>query len=679
MSRFYCEYCLALTLFLIGLVVPAIAQERLLPFQGRLADATGSPVPDGAYKVQFRIFDSPTGGAAVWDGEVHDATVNGGLINVLLGTKAPFSDTRIFNQTLYLEITVDVNGDNIINAGDPPMLPRQLIIPVIFSQDTARLQGSRWQEFFVTTTGEDPATNPAASRAKDAELLDGYDWSAVLDSGNDPTAPGATLRAELINPPAGGSLHGTGEIVEGYGGVFESVLDPRSLDTGWNPATNSGGDGIPDKPFDEGLTIKGDPYNPLTATYTLWMACVQNNIHTMNLPDPESQEVIDIVDPIRKAKVIADYNQVSVALRGKPVPNRTLTLETSNIYQWRLVEPANTAIPANNQTPDAMGYDSEWDCYWILGPINASTLYLVYRDTNDDSKYFFRTFNDNDLPVVPQELMELNIVKFSNNRKFIIYPDRLDQFDTAVVEIIGNSPTDPTLNAIRLTGLVLNQSRTWHGVFFDPINNEFHQFQGATSGGAVTTHEYAIISPNGIFQSLTSDNHSAISSVIQLQAGYDIQRRRGFTYSGIIPATGNANGSHIDVFDNNTKTWFDPSIETITGPNPGGRGGGIGFVNPLDGNFLVWGGADSNQATGPADSHLYAYNADAKIWTRYNFQTGWPTGKIFSGRCYDSVRQRMILFGGRSGWSGSSTESNELWELELGADRPLSGSMLKVD
>jgi len=51
------------------------SQARVLPFQGRLTDANGNPLPDGARVVQFRMFDAPIGGAAVWAGEVQKVSV----------------------------------------------------------------------------------------------------------------------------------------------------------------------------------------------------------------------------------------------------------------------------------------------------------------------------------------------------------------------------------------------------------------------------------------------------------------------------------------------------------------------------------------------------------------------------------------------------------------------------
>ncbi|HXJ74864.1 MAG TPA: hypothetical protein VNM37_18555, partial [Candidatus Dormibacteraeota bacterium] len=69
----------------------APASTHLLPFQGRLSDANGQPIADGARVVQFKIYDAPVGGRALWNGEVQKLSVNGGLVSTLLGTKADLS------------------------------------------------------------------------------------------------------------------------------------------------------------------------------------------------------------------------------------------------------------------------------------------------------------------------------------------------------------------------------------------------------------------------------------------------------------------------------------------------------------------------------------------------------------------------------------------------------------
>src|SRR5436189_1640213 len=146
-------------LFLSLNFAQAQTAPKLLPFQGRLTDQNGLAVSNGVKLVQFKIYDVPTGGSPVWAGELHRTTVNGGLVNVMLGSKTPLAGVD-FGKQLYLEITVDASGstgqpDNAITAADPPMLPRQVILPVIFAEQSA-----------------------------DSRLLDGYDWGPLFGTNN---------------------------------------------------------------------------------------------------------------------------------------------------------------------------------------------------------------------------------------------------------------------------------------------------------------------------------------------------------------------------------------------------------------------------------------------------------------------------------------------------------------
>ena len=145
----------------------AQAAARLLPFQGRLTDSNGVAIVDGSRVVQFKIYNAPVGGVAVWNGEVQKLTVNGGLVSTILGTKASLGGVD-FNQDLYLELTVDANADNQITLSDPPLLPRQSILPAVFAYESAN-----------------------------ARALDGYDWSPLFGTNN--PADGTLLSSKIAD------------------------------------------------------------------------------------------------------------------------------------------------------------------------------------------------------------------------------------------------------------------------------------------------------------------------------------------------------------------------------------------------------------------------------------------------------------------------------------------------
>ena len=187
---------LVLALFLGLGLASTQAQEipKLLPFQGRLTDAQG-----------FLLYTTPTGGTPVWAGEIHRTTVNGGLVNVILGTKTPLSGVD-FNQQVYLEITVDANGDSQITSDDPPLLPRQIILPTLFAKE--------------------------AAVARDSATLNGADWSAILSSGTDPRDSASFINGAKIQR---GSLTGA---QFAPGSIGTTNLAPQAVaDTNLAPAS----------------------------------------------------------------------------------------------------------------------------------------------------------------------------------------------------------------------------------------------------------------------------------------------------------------------------------------------------------------------------------------------------------------------------------------------------------
>ena len=238
------------------LCVNAFSQSapKLLPFQGRLTDQNGVGVSNGVRLVQFKIYDVPTGGSPVWAGEVHKTTVNGGLVNVLLGSKTPFTGVD-FDKTVYLEITVDINGDSAITVADPPMLPRQVILPAVFAKESADsrlLAGSNWRPLFGTnsTDGAILSTKIASNSISGAQIISNSITAAQILPGTitaNQIATGtislsnlAALVLEALNPPGSITAFGGVNIPDGWllcdGQAFSASSYPRlysAIGTAW--------------------------------------------------------------------------------------------------------------------------------------------------------------------------------------------------------------------------------------------------------------------------------------------------------------------------------------------------------------------------------------------------------------------------------------------------------------
>lgn len=162
-------------LFLFGFLQLTTAQNiepTLIPFQGRLTDQSGTIIADGSQTLIFNLYDVPVGGTAIWTERHENVGVIDGMVNVFLGAIEEIperisdgdtdanNDPLFFLETKYLGITVD----DPTTTSDVEMIPRQVILP--------------------------------AFHARSSDSLNGFDWSSILDSGNNP-AEGKILGSKI--------------------------------------------------------------------------------------------------------------------------------------------------------------------------------------------------------------------------------------------------------------------------------------------------------------------------------------------------------------------------------------------------------------------------------------------------------------------------------------------------
>jgi hypothetical protein len=109
---------------LLGVVGVAQAQVTAVPnqvtFQGRLANASGNPVPDGTYTIKFSFYDAATGGTLKREETVSNVQVKNGTFAVVLDA----STAGLFSGELWLEIKIGT---------DTPLSPRQKVLSVPFA------------------------------------------------------------------------------------------------------------------------------------------------------------------------------------------------------------------------------------------------------------------------------------------------------------------------------------------------------------------------------------------------------------------------------------------------------------------------------------------------------------------------------------------------------------------
>lgn len=128
----------------------------LVNFQGRLTDNNGNVLSDGSYNVKFRIYNTATGGAALWEedrdfgGSDNRVTVQNGLFNIQLGSLSALSPT-LFNEAtqgnLYLEVELPTPGtatcasNGCASWTEGAMTPRQPIASSTYAFNSDTLDG----------------------------------------------------------------------------------------------------------------------------------------------------------------------------------------------------------------------------------------------------------------------------------------------------------------------------------------------------------------------------------------------------------------------------------------------------------------------------------------------------------------------------------------------------------
>ena len=132
------------SLLLVGLLAlsAAAAPPQVTNFQGKLTDAGGAPVADGAYNLTFRLYNTEAGGFTIWSEAGVPVNTVSGIFTTQLGSAVNPIDNDIFanNDSLWLEIEV---GGEILS-------PRTYLQAAPFAHAAGSLRG--WSNFFDTLT-----------------------------------------------------------------------------------------------------------------------------------------------------------------------------------------------------------------------------------------------------------------------------------------------------------------------------------------------------------------------------------------------------------------------------------------------------------------------------------------------------------------------------------------------
>ncbi len=149
--------------------------SKELNFQGMLTDSAGKTVTDGSYSVTFLIYDTASGGTALWQ-ETQTVTTTSGLFSTELGKVTAI--TLPFDKDYYLAIKV---------GSDAEMSPRKLITVSGYSVNSDTVDG-----LHASTSATAATLYPLNSSAK-------FPYSVLDLSGNIKDADVSSISASKIN------------------------------------------------------------------------------------------------------------------------------------------------------------------------------------------------------------------------------------------------------------------------------------------------------------------------------------------------------------------------------------------------------------------------------------------------------------------------------------------------
>jgi len=142
MKRILISAGILVAVFAITLALSATQVAAEVPqsinYQGRLTDASGDPIADGAQLIKFIIYDAPAGGTDLWTTPFEAIDVIDGLFSVQLGASPwPVLPDDLFasDTALFLGITVGAN---------PEITPRVKLTSVAFAYHSLRADSAAY-------------------------------------------------------------------------------------------------------------------------------------------------------------------------------------------------------------------------------------------------------------------------------------------------------------------------------------------------------------------------------------------------------------------------------------------------------------------------------------------------------------------------------------------------------
>lgn len=175
---------------------------KVISYQGILTDTSGNVKPDGNYDFTFHLYESSSGGSAIWT-ETKTLPVKKGLFSTNLGNQTAFDDNIKFDQQYWLGIKI---------GSDAELSPRINITSVGYSISSEYSDTAKYARQFTISNGQ---VVRDINGLKDKIILKGKGGAAVTSIGD-----------TLIITTSGGGSGGGGVVAIQNTDNSLSISDP---------------------------------------------------------------------------------------------------------------------------------------------------------------------------------------------------------------------------------------------------------------------------------------------------------------------------------------------------------------------------------------------------------------------------------------------------------------------
>lgn len=244
------SFSMGCMIVILSLIIPNLFSQvpQLINYQAFLTNPAGNPI-NGPRSIEFRIYDTETGGTASWF-ETQLDTIKDGYLNTLLGSVNPIPYSLFDGSDLYLTLKI---------GSDPEMKPRKRLVSVGYAfraNHADSLGGKTASDFILSgTTNIVSSVDGVVNNGGNIDLVEGSNITITPDDGANTitiSASGGTTGDDLGNHSATQNIKLNGNWISNDGGnegismnndgevgIGGSPLSPYALNVGGSISTLS--------------------------------------------------------------------------------------------------------------------------------------------------------------------------------------------------------------------------------------------------------------------------------------------------------------------------------------------------------------------------------------------------------------------------------------------------------